>query len=141
MNLTALQLLELASNRLTGEVGLITAFTQLRWLDLASNDFTGPAPMGVLALHTLWHFDISHNSLRGTLDFEMPENMTEGVQMRCGGWACNLTHLQLQHCTCAWDCIPPYCSAFAALHQTLRCLPADHELTVLDVSFNQLVSQ
>lgn len=73
--MTALQVLEMVNNRLSGRIPqeLAGAFSSLTTVLLSNNRLNGSIPKEVLNIETLQHFDVSGNQLSGRIP---PHNLS-----------------------------------------------------------------
>jgi hypothetical protein len=68
--LTALQVLDLSANRLSGDLTGIASLVDLQYLSLGRNELAGTIPDAFAPLDKLETLDLSHNKLRGTVPAE-----------------------------------------------------------------------
>lgn len=80
-SLTALRVLSLKSNSLSGPIPDLSPLSSLRLLFLSHNNFTGPLPPSLARLTRLYRLDAAHNHLSGPIPAGL-NNITHLITLR-----------------------------------------------------------
>ncbi|RID57933.1 hypothetical protein BRARA_F01268, partial [Brassica rapa] len=85
----------LSENQLEGplEIGNISSFSELQYLDLASNNFYGPIPEDISRFSKLQTLDLRNNRFIG----EIPESMSKLLEGQVPSFLWSLSSLKLSH--------------------------------------------